>query len=324
MGGLLAGCGKPPTIHQASANGHASVSPASMRGGSPAAASACAEGMPLQRRAPIAVGTGAGALVAGNGALWVAREQAGTITRLAGSRREVFRVGPTPLSLTLGFGKLWVALRDADRVVYLDTHTLALKRAAGVPVPVSVLTAFGRVWVLSLDAQALYPLDSAGEISGEPLYAPVGDPIGLVQAGGELWMLGAGEGGLSPVNVSLGRVVRAGFDLPGRMLSGLSASGRTIWLGEPLRKALLRVDAASAAVAELPLPSGARPSVTAVGQCGVWVASRTGKLELVDPKSGSLLAPVIRVGRSIAALTVAGSGVWASDPVDGTVVYVRD
>jgi hypothetical protein len=277
----------------------------------------------------VRVGVGAGAIAVDGSEVWVARSQAGTVTRIVASRRDVFRVGGAPVSLALGFGKLWAALRDADEVISIAANDRpqngrARLRGATIPVPVKVVAWRSQLWALSLDASALYPLDPAPGTAGEPVYSPVGDPIDMAPAGDELWLLGAHEGEVSPVNASLGRIVRSGFDLRGRSLSGLSASGSTVWLGEPGRDALLRIDAGTVAVSELGVSSAVRPDVTAVGQCGVWVASRSGMLEIVDPRSGASIVPPVRAGRSVAALAPSGAGVWLSDPRAGALVYVSE
>jgi hypothetical protein len=54
----------------------------------------------------------------------------------------------------------------------------------------------------------------------------------------------------------------------------------------------------------------------------VWVADGAGRLALINPATDVAIGPAIKVGRSIAALAPSGTGVWVSDPVDGTVVYV--
>jgi streptogramin lyase len=102
----------------------------------------------------------------------------------------------------------------------------------------------------------------------------------------------------------------------------MSTDGSSIWIGEGARGALLRIDAASVQVSELPAPFGIRPVATAVGACGVWVAGAGGRLALVDPRDAAPLGPAITVGHSIAALAASAGGVWASDPLDGTVVRV--
>jgi hypothetical protein len=268
------------------------------------------------------VGRGAGPLALDGSSLWVARPQAGTVTRVTSTGLSVLRSGGWPISLVSGFGKVWVALRNADRVAGFSTRTLAPVRGASVPVPVSVVTGAGQVWALSLDNEAVYPLAPASGAKGSPIYSPVAAPSQMIMSGDELWVLGAHNGGFSPINIRLGRIVRTGFDVPGRPLSGLSGRGRVLWMSEPRRRDLLRIDAGSAAVQELPAPYGLPVAATATGDCGLWVASSSGTLTLAG-QTGAPLAPPIRVGRSVAALASSGNGVWASDPVDGTVVYVR-
>ncbi|HWX45796.1 MAG TPA: hypothetical protein VNY52_10805, partial [Solirubrobacteraceae bacterium] len=254
---------------------------------------------------------------------WVARPQAGTLTLVSPAGGRVMHVGGAPVSLAVGFGKLWVAERDAGRIARIDLSTLALSDAAGMPVPVSVVAGQWGVWALSLDTGAVYPLNPANGGAGELIYAPVADPSEMTLAGEDLWILGAGDNGLSPVNAKLGRIVRAGFALPGRPLSGLSAAAGTIWLAEPARRSLLRVDAATGAVQELPAPDRIQPIATAAGACGIWVTTATGEVALVDPRTAAPLGPPIRVGHAIAALAPAGAGVWVTDPADGTLVRVE-
>ncbi len=315
LGALLAGCG---------GDAPSGIAPsASVTGVGFAAAPGCPAHVRLSLVEKRRVGSGADALTVDGETVWVARPQADSIDRVTATATTAVPVGASPIALAVGYGKLWVAERDANAIAMIDTRTLARKRGASVPVPVSVVANRLGVWALSLDAGAIYSLRPTDGGGGEPIYAPVSDPSEMVASGEELWLLGAGNSGLSPVNAKLGRIVRAGFALPGRPLSGMSASGNSIWLGEPNRHALLRVDAATGAVQELPAPDGIPPTATAVAACGVWVADSLGELALVDPATGAALGPPMRVGRSIAALAVSGSGVWATDPLDGTVVQVN-
>ena len=282
---------------------------------------ACPSRVRLAVGLPRPVGRGAGPLALDGSSVWVARPQAGTVTRVTGTGLSVLRPGGWPISLVSGFGKVWVALRDADRVAGFSTRTLAPARGASLPVPVSVVAGAGQVWALSLDNEAVYPIDPASGAERNPIYSPVAAPSQMILSDDELWVLGGHNGGFSPIDIRLGRIVRTGFDVPGRPLSGLSGQGRVLWLSEPRRRDLLRVDAATAAVQELPAPYGLPVAATAVGGCGLWVASSSGTLAL-SSQTGAPLSPPIHVGRSVAALASSGDGVWASDPVDGTVVYV--
>ncbi len=313
--GVLAGCGgsrvsRPPRPVDASAV----VSPSVGRG--------CPAVVRLSASKPVRVGQGAGALTAAGNAVWVARASAGTVTRVTDGGQRVVYLGGAPVSLAAGFGRLWVALRDSGRITTIDMRTLAPGPFVGLSVPVAVVTGPGTVWALSLDTGALYPIDPSDDAPGSPLYAPVSDPTGIVIAGDDAWVLGGANGGLAPLNIRLGQILRSGFTVPGRSLGGLSEFGRTLWLGEPARRELLRVDAPTVAVRELPAPDGLHPSATAAGPCGVWVADSSGTVVLIDPATGRSLGPPLRIGRSIADLVRSGTGVWASDPTDGTLVYV--
>ncbi len=311
----LAGCGKSDKIpHATRASATQTVDPRSD--------TRCPTGVRLRIARQIKVGAGADALAVNGAEVWVTRPRAGTITGISGRRREVVDVGPTPVTAIFAVGKLWIGLRDGNRIVSVDPHTLIETQGPSISVPVKLLAAGSTLWALSLDSNALFPIEPTSNEVGEPIYAPVADAIDMVLTGDELWVLGADNGGLSPVNVSLRRVVRSGFDLPGRLVGGLSAAGKELWLAEPTRNALLRVDGSTINVTELPISSSVRPSSTAVGPCGVWVASGEGMLTIVSSETGRALASPIRVGRSVGELVASGTGVWVSDPVDGKIVYV--
>jgi DNA-binding beta-propeller fold protein YncE len=293
------------------------------RSASPGARQGCSARMRLTATEFQSIGRGAGPLAVDGTAVWVARPRAGTLTRVTTAGRTVIHVGAAPISLAVGFGKLWVAERDANQVVLIDTRTLSQTVGASLSVPVSVVVGPVGVWALSLDAGALYQLDPVSGGAASPIDSPVLNPSAMVTAGEDLWVLGSGDHGLSPVNGKLSRIVRAGFDQPGQALSGLSAAGTNIWLGEPGRRSLLRVDARTVAVQELPAPDDIQPTSTATGVCGVWVADASGNLAIADLHTAAPLGPSIHVGRSIAALAPSGTGVWVSDPIDGTLVRVE-
>jgi hypothetical protein len=312
---LLAGCGGaaatagPPRTSAVASPAH---------GGSPG----CPRRVQLTVQARQQIGRGAGPLAVDGNTVWVARPQAGDLIRVTAAGRTVAHVGGAPISLAIGFGRLWVAERDAERIVSIDTRTLEQTTASAVPVPVSVVTGPLGAWALSLDTGSLYQLDPASGVASRPFDSPVANPSDMVMVGDELWVLGAADHGLSPFNGKIRRIVRAGFARPGQPLSGLGAAGATIWLGETAKRSLLRVDAGAVVVRELPAPDGIRPTATAVGACGVWVADATGDLAIVDPQTAAPLGPVIHVGHSVAALAPSGTGVWATDPLGGALVRV--
>jgi len=313
---LLGGCGRTA----ATAGSTRAIAVASS---APGASVGCGRKVRLLVQSRRYVGGGAGPLAVEGSTVWVARPQVGDIVRVAPGATSTIDVGGAPISLSVGFGRLWVAERDANRIASYDKRTLARDTTSGLSVPVSVVAGPLGVWALSIDTASLYQLDPVSGSTSRPFDSPVASPVDMVMVGEELWVLGAGEEGLSPFNARLERIVRAGFSLPGQALSGLSVAGGTIWLGETTGRSLLRVDAGSAAVQRLSAPDGIQPVATAMGACGLWVADSSGDLAIVDPQTAAPLGPLIHVGRSVADLAPSGTGVWASDPLDGTLVHVE-
>ena len=312
---LLAGCGRT-AASGGSTRASAAASPL------PGSAAGCPSKVRLLMQSRRHVGVGAGPLAVEGDTAWVARPQAGDIVRVAPGASSTVDVGGAPISLAVGFGRLWVAERDANRVASFNEQTLARDTTSGLPVPVSVVAGPLGVWTLSIDTASLYQLDPVSGARSRPFDSPAASPVDMVMVGEELWVLGAGEEGLSPFNGKLERIVRAGFSLPGQSLSGLSAAGATIWIGETSGRSLLRVEADNATVRKLPAPGGMQPIATAIGACGLWVADGSGEVALVNPQTGAPLGAPIEVGRSVAALAGSGTEVWATDPLDGTLVRV--
>lgn len=314
----LAGCGS------SGGSGRATPARSTADTGPATAAPDCGRGAQLRIEGSRRVGTGSGPLASAGAVVWVARPAAGTVSRVSGAGVRTVRVGGSPVSLALANGRLWVAARDAGRVLSLNATTLSRVTSASIRVPVGVVAGSNGIWTLSLDDGALYRLDPTDGIAYPPVDSPVPSPASMAASGGELWVLGAEEGGVSPINETLERIVRIGVRLGAQPMSGLSASGSALWLGETAKHRLLRIDTRNASVLELPLPGSLAPVATAMGPCGLWVAGSEGRLALVDPADGAPLAGPLRVGRSLAALAPAGGGgVWASDPVDGTVALIR-
>lgn len=312
--GLALLCGGCAASGETSGEGHTPAAGVS--------ASACPATVQLSASQPVRVGAGVGPLVVSGTTVYAARPGAGTVTRLAGGGRTVVRIGGRPVSLAVGFEKLWIALRDAGKVVGLALGPLTQVAHGSLPVPVTVTTGPDGVWALSLDEEAAWQLSTATGAVGTPIDSPVAAPDNMVVVGHELWILGAAQAGFSPVNTQLFRFTRIGFNLSDRSVAGLSTYGGVLWLAEPAKRDLVRVVSANLATTELRAPAGMAPVATAAGPCGVWIADGAGKLALVDARTGELRAPVLHIGRSVAALAASGTSVWASDPIDGTIVQV--
>ena len=90
---------------------------------------------PAGRMQRIDVPGGPAAIAAGAGAVWVAGEEDGVVTKLdprSGAPLKPISVGNAPAALAVGFGGVWVANRDDGTVMRIDTATDAV--SATVPV----------------------------------------------------------------------------------------------------------------------------------------------------------------------------------------------
>lgn len=283
----------------------------------------CPKSVRLSATPPVSVGSGVGPLAVDGDTVYAGRPAADSVVRVSGGTPTAAHLRGAPVSLAVGYGRLWVALRDAGRVVGLDPETLAATKAhTTMLTPVSVAAGPGGVWALSLDEAAVWRLSPVtGGVESE-VDSPVSAPTSMVMTGQELWIMGAANGGVSPVNAAVARVTRVGFDLTGRSVAGLSTYGPTMWLSEPGRHDLVRVVLSDIAVTELPAPGGMSPIATAAAACGVWVADASGTVAYISTDTGMPLAAPLRVGRSVASLAASGSSVWVSDPVDGRLIRI--
>lgn len=300
----------------------ASTSLPSAGRGAESSASSCPRHASLVPVATKRLRRGIGAVVAEEGFVFVANPVVGTLTRVSGGSSTVIHLSPGPMSLTVYDGRLWVSQRDANTVISMSTQSLHRLTTSHIPAPVDVVAGPFGVWVLSIDTAALYQINPGSGMNFAPRDSPAADPTEMVAAGEELWVLGAGEQGLSPFNAKLGRIVRAGFRLAGESMSGLSANEADVWLGEPRTRAILHVNIGAMRLERTAAPGRMAVASTAIAQCGVWVASPEGKLGLIAPGSGISLATPMQVSSTIAALTTSGGDAWVTDPVNGTLTRV--
>jgi len=306
---VLAGCGHVSTASRSISNGRS--------------VSSCPRHVSLVPFTTRKLQRGVGAIVTEGGRIFVANPVAGTVTRINGSSSVAVRLAPGPMSLATYDGRLWVAERDANEVISLSTQNLHRLTTSRLPVPVGVVAGPFGVWALSMDTAALYQINPATGMNFAPRDSPASGPTEMAAAGEELWVLGAGEQGLSPFNAKLGRIVRAGYRLAGESMGGLSANNTGVWLGEPRALSILHVNLGATRIEEISAPGRMAVTSTAVGQCGVWVASSAGKLGLVASGSGASLTSPIRVSSTIAAIATSERDAWVTDPLSGTITRVR-
>jgi len=184
--------------------------------------------------------------VTGFGAVWVANDGSGTLTRVDPRTNRVTRrvaVGQGACSVTTGAGALWVVNYKSSALVRVDPRT-ARKRTVRVDAtPFDVLVAFGRVWVTAWEDGILDEVD--------------------------------------PVTLQVVRRIEIG---PRPV--GLAARVGAVWVGFGREATdIARLDPATGAVTRYPV-GATRPGWFAAGTADLWIQAADSDLLHVDPRTG--------------------------------------
>lgn len=283
-----------------------------------------------QLAATIPVGRAPSGMAVGAGALWVANEGDGTVSRIDPATDRVvatYDVGGAPDDVAVQGGIVWVV--DSTRAVVLPLDPA--EGAARPPLRVGsgrhidLATGRGYVWAVARD-QALYRIDP---VSGTlAVAARFGGALADVATGRGLVyvadLAGARLGDLAPPASALS------FDpVPyARSREGdVGASRDAVWVASPDAGALFRLDARSFVVtAEVPL-EGDYVSVD-VAADSVWVldgdsGDGSARLLRLDPVSAEVVGDPIPLEGEPADVRIGFGSVWVSLAGDASVVRFR-
>jgi DNA-binding beta-propeller fold protein YncE len=135
-------------------------------------------------------------IVMGQGSVWVANRDSGTVSRITdGQPVQTIPVEGKPVGLLYHDGFVWVASTVANSVTRIDTRN----NHPDTPTPVGhkpyALGYFGgSVWVTNREDHSIWRLDpNTGKQVGETIDVP-GDPIGMTMHEGEVFVTSGGEG----------------------------------------------------------------------------------------------------------------------------------
>jgi YVTN family beta-propeller protein len=233
-------------------------------------------------RVVLPLGTSPTAVTAGDGAVWVANSNAGTVSRIDPATRAVvqtIQAGAAPTAIAVGAGAVWVTNNYGETVSRIDPAVNRVVQSIAVGnAPSGVAVGAGSVWVANSSDGTVSRLD---EITGA-----VTDTIAL---------------GGSPTDIAVG------------------AGG--VWVSDEAGDRVLRVDPQTDQVTEV-INVGTGPTAIAVGFESVWVAnSLDGTISRIDPTTNQVRA-TIPVGDGAGAITVSRGAVWVADQYAGTVSQI--
>jgi YVTN family beta-propeller protein len=109
--------------------------------------------------------------------------------------------------------------------------------------------------------------------------------------------------------------------LPGTP-SAVAADGSSVWVGEPGRNDVVRIDATSGTIRDrIPLPS--QPGEIAIEGGSIWVASTVGgSVARIDREAGRITQAVRLRSGSAAAMAVGAGGLWVADATHHSLVEI--
>jgi DNA-binding SARP family transcriptional activator/streptogramin lyase len=268
----------------------------------------------------VPVGMGPLAVVAGDGAVWVANAADGTISRIDPRTRRVVAtigIGSDVSDLALGFGSLWVAGGNDGTLTRIDTRqnlvqaTIRLGRSTALApaAAFAVVTGAHAVWVGRGD-MVLRVDPSTNRVSGRlPLRAALG--AGLAANPNALWVATGSEqllrveAGAYAITAhtslpSLGYLSKLGF---GRLWLAIDLGHGDVWSLDPNS-----LDQLAGTRTSPGLLTG-----LAVGEGAVWAATASGDVWQIDPASVTVTGHT-RVGQEPGAIAAGQGEVWLVVP----------
>jgi YVTN family beta-propeller protein len=260
----------------------------------------------------VPLGVRSGPVAVGEGAVWVANAEAGTVTRVDPAARRVLQrisVGRQPAGVVAGGGAVWVANSGERSVSWINpTTNTEVKRIQVGNGPTGIAVGHGAVWVAnSLDNSVSRIDPDKGEVVGT---VPVGGtPSGVAVGLGAVWVANASDGTVARISPTRQPVVRS---IPvGNGPRAIAVHQDGVWVANSLDGTISRIDPASDAVVTT-VRVGDAPSAVAVGRGGVWAASEArGTVSRVDPDTSSVVR-TIQVGSAPAGVVVVGDGLWVT------------
>jgi streptogramin lyase len=231
-----------------------------------------------------------------------------------------------------GFGSLWIVRHPS--LLRLDPHDFTITaeiELAGVEGPLRLAeVGGGAIWLADTGTGTVYKVDPASETVVLTTSATMrARDSHLGYGDGSLWVVTAGERGdsvLSRLNPETG-AVQAKIELPGHSVGGAHFAFGSVWVVGTRRNELYRIDpATNTIVSTTPLERDPMYIISAEGS--VWVNSRTGFVQRIDPETAEVVARIETGYMGVEQLAAGGGYIWLAtnfsavtqiDPVDNSI-----
>ncbi|MEO8687568.1 MAG: ABC transporter substrate-binding protein [Solirubrobacteraceae bacterium] len=265
--------------------------------------------------ADIPVGSSPSQVTAGAGALWVANEAGGTVSRLDRRTRAVSQtitVGNGPTAVAVGAGGVWVVNTLDGTLKWISPATNEVVRT--IPAgnsPSGVCVTAGAVWVASTYDRSIVRFDP---VKLRTTTTSLDDqPTHLACGGGSVWATSQSSGTVTQLSPGRSRAAVMRRISVGRSPNGLAWEHGALWVANTEDGTVSRIDGRSGvqtAVIGLGSQSGPTSVVAAAG--GVWVANeRAGTVARIDA-ARNRVAQTLKTGNHPQGLVVVDGALWVS------------
>jgi len=194
----------------------------------------------------------------GEGAVWVANTQHGTVARIDPATRKVttIKVGQTPSGVAVGAGAVWVANNGDDTVARIDPATN--QKVATIKVgahPQNVAVGAGAVWVVNSGNEGSRIDPDSNRVGGFTAFGRTGLPSGVAVGAGYVWVANSGDNTVARINPTSHRVVDT---IPvGPRPQGVAVGAGAVWVANDGDDTVSRIDPATGEVTTIKV--GPRP-----------------------------------------------------------------
>lgn len=234
-------------------------------------------------------------------------------------------VAKDPVDRYRSAGELIAAARAAEGSDVRPTAVLSRDRAERTTVPNASQSFFGRMggraaaWMLSgvaiivtaIGVAVLLLLGSSGPRVSPPI--SIGAPPLRITADGQgAWVTSERDGTVTRLDPATGDKLRQAKLRPG--ISGIAIGSRWLWVTDPRRHELLRLNPKTLRRQQaIPIPGAPGPIVLGAHPPRVWVADEDGSgIAVVNAESGRRIRTQLPPRAAPLRLAVGAGGLWAS------------
>ncbi|MDA0165279.1 serine/threonine-protein kinase [Solirubrobacter ginsenosidimutans] len=230
------------------------------------------------------------------------------------------KVGKGPDGVAVSGGQVFVANQQAGTLSVIDPEA---NKVVGEPIkagtrPDGVVAGKGVVWLASAGSDAVSRFQAAGEIV-PTAKVPVGDRPEAISLGKQLvWVANVNDNTVNRIDRAAPAIVGAPIGV-GSKPSGIFVGRRFVWVANNGDDTVTRIDPSTAQVIGKPIAVGSKPRGVIETVDAAWIAnSGDGTVTRLDRKTGAVLGTT-KVGNNPRQLAFGNGFVWVTNHDDNSV-----